>query len=206
MLDDREIAALVTALDADPLGPLVKVMLLTGARRSEVSEMKWPEVDLAAKVWRLPRARSKNGREHTLPLPDDVVDILAKLRRIEASDLVFTTNGLNAFTSFDRAKKRLHAAMEKTLDEAVPNWALHDLSRTCASGMASLKISLHVVEAVLNHKSGTVRGVAAVYNRYSYQPEMRAALEAWARRVREIKTGETASNVVDFRPAVNERS
>jgi hypothetical protein len=51
-----------------------------------------------------------------------------------------------------------------------------------------------------------VRSVAAVYNRYSYQPEMRAALEAWARRVREIKTGETASNVVDFRPAVNERS
>jgi integrase len=62
-------------------------------------------------------------------------------------------------------------------------WCLHDLRRTCASGMARLGVAPHVVEAVLNHKSGQVRGVAAVYNRYSYAAEKAAALDLWAEHV-----------------------
>ena len=86
----------MTALKSEhfPLGPLVKLLLITGQRRSEIAEMKWSEVDLDAKVWTLPKERAKNGREHTLPLPDDVVDILREVPRINASDLVFTANGV----------------------------------------------------------------------------------------------------------------
>jgi integrase len=80
-------------------------------------------------------------------------------------------------------------------------WTLHDLRRTCASGMARLNIAPHIVEAVLNHKSGTIKGVAAVYNRYSYAAEKRQALDAWARRVNEIITGEVPANVVDLAKA-----
>ena len=97
------------------------------------------------------------------------------------------------------------AAIERGEDpekvEAPKPWTLHDLRRTCASGMASLKIAPHVIEAVLNHKSGTIKGVARVYNRYDYAAEKRAALDAWARRLDAIVTGAEASNVVDFAKA-----
>jgi hypothetical protein len=65
--------------------------------------------------------------------------------------------------------------------------------------MASLGIGPHIVEAILNHKSGTVRGVAAVYNRYTYGPEKRAALAAWATRVEAIVSGGATSNVVKLK-------
>ena len=80
-------------------------------------------------------------------------------------------------------------------------WTIHDLRRTAASGMAGLGIAPHVVEAVLNHKSGTIKGVAAVYNRYSYSAEKRAALEAWARALDAIVTGKPAGNVVELASA-----
>ena len=69
-------------------------------------------------------------------------------------------------------------------------WRLHDLRRTCASGMAALDIAPHVIEAVLNHKSGTIKGVAAVYNRHRYAAEKRHALEAWTDRVAKIAAGD----------------
>ena len=59
------------------------------------------------------------------------------------------------------------------------DWRLHDLRRTAASGMARAGVAPHVVEKVLNHVSGTISGVAAVYNRYAYDPEKRQALEDW---------------------------
>lgn len=214
LLDDREIAALLMALkdtagmtpDAIispitqyPIAPLVKLLLLTGARRSEVAEARWSEFDLDAKLWRLPAERAKNAVEHTLPLPDDVVDILQKLPRHELTDYVFSFDGRHPVTGFPPSKAKIDAKMKATLGAAFRGWRLHDLRRTCASGMASLGIAPHVVEAVLNHKSGTVRGVAAVYNRYSYRTEMLAALTAWSRRVREIASGEKAAgNVVSL--------
>ena len=86
MLDDREIAALLAVLDGEvyPVAPLVKMLLLVGGRRNEIARMTWSELDLdSGRVWRLPAARSKNGREHTLPLPDDAVDLLRDLPRFE---------------------------------------------------------------------------------------------------------------------------
>ena len=85
--------------------------------------------------------------------------------------------------------------------EAPARWTFHDLRRTAASGMAGLGIPPHVVEAVLNHKSGTIKGVAAVYNRYSYATEKREALDAWARRLDAIVNPAPASNVVEIRRA-----
>ena len=66
---------------------------------------------------------------------------------------------------------------------------------------ASIGIAPHVIEAVLNHKSGTIKGVAAVYNRYSYAAEKRTALDAWARRVDAIVTGDVESNVFELAKA-----
>ena len=60
------------------------------------------------------------------------------------------------------------------------DWWVHDLRRTAASGMARLGTAPHVVEKVLNHKSGVISGVAAVYNRFGYEKEKRQALDEWA--------------------------
>jgi len=203
VLDGREIFALWSALDAEPypLGPLTRLLLLTAARRAEIAEMRWTEIDLDAKVWRLPSERSKNHRAHELPLSDGVVDILRSLPRIEKSDLLFTTNAATPAQSFDRAKKRVHRTMEAALDESIRSWSFHDLRRTAASGMAEIGIAPHVIEAVLNHKSGVIKGIAATYNRHTYLPEQRAALTAWARRIEEIATGEKAEYVVAFSKA-----
>ncbi len=200
VLDEREIRALWAALDAEPypLGPLTRVLLLTAARRTEVAEMIWGELDPDIKVWRLPSERSKNHRAHELPLSDAVTNILRQLPRFEGTDLVFTAGGATPAQAFDRAKKRIHCTMETALGEPVRPWSFHDLRRTAASHLGSIGIAPHVVEAVLNHKSGAIRGIGAVYNKYQYQPEQRAALTAWARRLDVIVNGEKASNVVEL--------
>jgi hypothetical protein len=80
----------------------------------------------------------------------------------------------------------------------VPDWILHDLRRTAATGMAKLSIPPHVVDRVLNHVSGTIRGVAAIYNRHSYSEERKAALEAWGRYVQAL-IDPAQSNVLPMR-------
>ena len=81
------------------------------------------------------------------------------------------------FLRMARAKTRLDS------HSGVEGWTLHDLRRTATTGMAGLGIAPHVVDKILNHKSGAIRGVAAVYNRHGYLEERREALEAWGKRV-----------------------
>ena len=203
VLDDREISALMAVLDAEPypFGPFTRLLLMLGARRSEIAGLRWSELDFVKREWKLPKERSKNRAAHTLPLPDAVIDILKALPRIERSDLVFTLDGRRPITAVAPAKVRISRAMEAALGEPVPTWTYHDLRRTCATGLASIGVPPHVCEAVLNHKGGVIRGVAQIYNRFSYRGEQLSALEAWARRLDEIVSGKTAGNVVAFEKA-----
>ena len=217
VLEDSEIRIAWRAFDAVgwPFGPICKLLLLTGARRSEIAEASWQEIDRAGKTLTLPGTRTKNGEPHEIPLSDAAVETIKALPRIEGrARLVFSTTGATPVSGFSRSRELIEramlaelrkAAIERGEDpekiEAPKPWTLHDLRRTCASGMAGLKIAPHVVEAVLNHKNGTIKGVAAVYNRYSYSAEKRAALDAWARRLNEIVTGVDASNVIEFAQA-----
>jgi integrase len=136
-----------------------------------------------------------------VPLSRAVLDILASLPRIGDS-LLFTTTGTTPVSGFSRAKERTRCAMlaakqnELRNGDAVANWTLHDLRRTAATGMARLNFPPHVVDKVLNHTSGTIRGVAAVYNRFAYLDERRAALEAWGRHVDSIVTRTQPYNVI----------
>jgi integrase len=97
------------------------------------------------------------------------------------SDWVFTTTGKGPISGFGRMKRRLYAAA------GTPNWRIHDIRRTVASGMARIGIDPHVIEKVLNHKSGIISGVAAVYNRYGYEKEKRRALDEWAKHAQELR-------------------
>ena len=168
ILSDDETKRLICAAEADgyPFGSIYLTLLLTGQRRGEVSAMRWSEVDLQQRLWTIPAARSKNGHAHEVPLSKAVVNILRQVPRFLRSDYVFTTNGKSPVSGFGRAKRRYEQAIGST------DWRVHDLRRTAASGMARLGIAPHVIEKVLNHRTGVISGVAAVYNRYGYAEEM----------------------------------
>lgn len=197
VLSDAEVRLVWLAAEkvGYPFGTLVQLLLLTAQRRDEVARMTWAEVD-ADGLWTLSAARTKNSREHLVPLPFSAREILATAPRIAGRPgFVLTTDGATASSNFAKNKVRLDAAMlALARQEAVeaghdPDgiefapWRLHDLRRTASTGMARLRQPVHVTEAVLNHATGAVSGVAGIYNRYQYLDEKRMALEAWARHV-----------------------
>jgi integrase len=215
VLSDDEIRLAWRAFDRLewPFGLIAKLLLLTGARRDEIAEGRWNEIDLAAKTWMIAKERSKNGVAHEIPLSDAAIRIIACLPRVgEKKDgLIFTTTGATPVSGFSRAKAAIDKVIVEVLKEqsaergddpaevkSPAGWVFHDMRRTAASGMAEIGIPPHVVEAVLNHRSGTIKGVAAVYNRYNYAPEKRQALDAWARRLDAIVSGAPARNVVEL--------
>jgi integrase len=183
VLSDEELARLIPACKAAgyPFGDLFLTMLLTAQRRGEVSGMRWSELDLTNRVWNLPSHRVKNARPHTVPLSASVLRILGRVPRFLNSDFVFTTTGHSGVSGWGKPFVRLCDSA------AVHEWRLHDLRRTAASGMARHGVPPHVVEKVLNHISGTISGVAAVYNRYGYDAEKRDALEQWGTLIESIQ-------------------
>jgi integrase len=155
--------------------------------------MEWKEIDLEAKLWTLPGVRAKNSIEHVIPLSDQAVEILKALPRIAGSDFVFTINGRSPICGTHLVKRRIDK-----LAPPMPSWVLHDIRRTVASGMARLGINLPVIEKLLNHVSGSFAGIVGVYQRHSFSDEKRAAMQAWARHVEAVTSGELAT-VVPFR-------
>jgi integrase len=192
VLSESELQSFWSATDSvgGPFGALLKLLLLTGCRREEVAGMRWSELSEDLATWTIPSSRTKNWREHIVPLPPLPRDIIASVTRIEGP-FVFTTTGKSSVSGFSRVKQRL----DRLID--VAPWRLHDLRRTCATGMAQLGIQPHVVEAVLNHVSGAKAGVAGIYNKYQYLPEKKTALERWAAHVEALVTGK-ANNVFNL--------
>jgi integrase len=163
-----------------PYGELVKLLVLTGARRDEVASMTWGEVDLDARLWKLPAARTKNGRPHEIHLSGPVLAILQSLPR-RGDTFVLTAAGAAPVSNFSKSKRALDALLP-----AMARWVLHDLRRSAATGMADLGVQPHVIEAVLNHVGGHKAGVAGVYNRANYVAEKGAALDAWGEHVAKL--------------------
>ena len=185
-LTDEEIKSFWRGCEAEsyPFEQFGKLLLLTGQRLREISDMRWSELDLEKATLTLKGSRTKNGTLHVLPLSPQAVAILSKMPRFLDSDFVFTTTGTTPISGFGRFKQRLD--MFVGLD--AEDWRFHDLRRTVATNMAIIGIQPHIIEAVLNHKTGIVSGVAAVYNRYAYVDEKREALERWADHVEKITT------------------
>lgn len=177
VLSDEELAAIWQACDDFDYGRVVRLLILTGARRQEVGGMAWSELHERG-TWTIPGERTKNGRAHIIALPALAWSIINAVPR--RGDHLF---GRNGFANWGRAK----AAFDQRL--SLPPWTLHDLRRSAATRMADLGILPHVIEAVLNHVGLSRKGVAGIYNRSSYEREARAALALWADHVRAIVEG-----------------
>ena len=190
VLDDDEIKALWRACAAvGPLaGPAIQLMLLTGQRCGEVVGMKRSEI--SGDVWTLAPERTKNKQRHEVPLSTQALAIIEALPGVD-EDYLFTSSPTRRLGNMAPVKVALDAQMEPK-----EPWVLHDLRRTAASGMAQLKVALPVIEKVLNHKSGTFRGVVGIYQRYEFAAEKREALQRWGNHVEGLVSGKPAEDKV----------
>ena len=183
VLSTAELAALWREAGAadQPFGPLVRLLILTGQRRSEVTGMTESELDRERGEWTIPGLRAKNGEAHIVPLSPAALSELAKVKRIGKAKTIFTTNGTTVFAGHHKAKARLDGKLQFN-----GAWRLHDIRRTAATVLQRLGEPVHVVESLLNHKSGAVSGIAAVYQRHEYAEDKRHAVHALARFVVDI--------------------
>jgi len=194
ILSDAELRLVWRAAEIEgfPFGDIVRLLILTAQRRGEVAGLVRPEIDVRAKAWILPPERTKNGLPHLVPLSTTAVAIISGAPKIVDEDHLYGLGGRTPFSGFSRGKARLDERIAKLAKEEdprakdMPEWNLHDLRRTVATGMARLGVLPHVVEAVLNHVSGSKAGVAGIYNLWTYEHEKREALELWSRHVRKL--------------------
>ena len=183
-LDHAEIRSMWTAADAFdwPFGPFYKLLLLTGARREEVAGMRWPELNLERRLWRLPPdeefqpRRTKNGQEHVIDLSPQAVAIIEGLPQASTEILSSQQRGLPRSVGFGKAKARLDAAMEKHLGKPLRPFRAHDIRRTVASLMGDdLDADQGVIERCLGHLTGTQSGLMGTYQRQQYREKRKQA-------------------------------
>jgi len=179
-LDDAELAIVWKACGDDQFGRIVKMLILTGARRDEVGHMHLDELTLESTqwvkpTWLLPADRAKNRREHLIPLSETAVAILEKA--VEAREAhVFGYGETRGFSGWSKAKK----AFDKRIAHAghkLDHWTLHDLRRSFASGLQRLKVEPHIIEICLNHATSKLQ---RTYQTHDYEDERRKALALWA--------------------------
>ncbi len=190
VLTDAELAAVWKVAPDNDYGRIIRLLMLTAQRRNEVGSLQWSEIDTRTKTITLSNSRTKNSREHSVPLSKDALAILLAIPHRAGRDFLFG-QGRGAFSGWSKAKSMLDAK----LGDVVAHWTLHDLRRTGATRMADSGVQPHIIEAVLNHISGTRAGVAGVYNRAAYEPEKRAALDTLASYIKTARAQTAGGNV-----------
>lgn len=193
VLSLAELQVVMSAADriGYPWGPMVKLLALTGQRLKEVANATWDEIDLEKAEWALSGARTKSGQPHLVHLSSDARAEIEKLPRVEGCPWLFSTTGEGPVKGFSKAKKKIDK------ESGIAGWTFHDLRRSLAThATESLGVNPVVVDKILNHSSGVVRGVAAVYQRGSYLTERRRALEVWGEFL--CRDTAPANNVVNL--------
>jgi integrase len=200
VLADSELARIWrAAVDTEwPFGPAIRLLILTAARRDEVTSLRWSEID--GGTIRLEGARTKNGEPHSIPLSPQALALIEGLPRIVDGDLVFSTTGLTPVSGWSKAKRLLDQQVARlNHGHPLPDWRIHDLRRMSATNLQRLGFSLQVIEAVLGHISGSRAGIAGIYQRHDFNEEKRVALDAWARHVETIAGRRPSATVTPLR-------
>jgi integrase len=167
--------------DGDDFGTIVRLLILTGQRRDEIGGLEWREIGVEKREISLPGRRTKNGRPHLVPLAAAALGLLGRVEPREGRQHVFG-DGSEGFSGFAYSKINLDQRIAaRRGGTPLPAWQLRDLRRSFATHVAELGFAApHVVEATLNHISGSKAGVAGVYNKAAYLAERREALDKWA--------------------------
>jgi integrase len=174
-------------------GKIIKLLMLTGCRAREISDLRWSEIDPAGATINLPKERVKNRKAFTVPLSPTVRAIVETVPRRAGRELLFG-KAAGPYDGWTVSRDLLDKRIEAAAAERLPHWVVHDIRRSVVTHMAELGILPHIIEACVNHQSGSKSGVAGIYNRSTYEPEKREAMERWATRLAVIVSG--ADNVV----------
>lgn len=198
-LSEPELAEVWSACLDDDFGRIVRLLILTGQRCSEIGGLSWDEMPDGKRYIDLPGHRTKNGLPHIVPLSREALALLPE--RSETSDLVFGRGGLDGFRGWHAAKQALDARIAKVRGKhakRMPHWTLHDIRRTAVTNLSESREDAegepaysfaqpHVIEAIVNHVSGAAKkGVAGIYNKAVYLAEKREALEKWGAHIRKL--------------------
>lgn len=156
-------------------GDFSRLLLLTAARRTELSEMSRDELN--GGLWTIPGERVKNGKEVARPLSRAAQQMLAAIPTLDGCKYVFTTDGRGPVTTFSTGKA--------SIDEAcgVTGWTFHDLRRTARTLLSRAGVDADTAERCLGHAIGGVRGV---YDRHKYEEQMKVAFEKLANMIEQI--------------------
>jgi integrase len=183
-LSRSELTDLLPALRDGPVmhGRCLRHILLTGCRLGEALQARWRDVDWRDGLWTIPQ--TKSGIEHVIPLPWQAITLLHHLRPAEAAPdgLIFATETGHQLGNWDRATKTFQRL------SGVENWHRHDLRRSAATLMGELGTEPHVIESVLGHVT-LHTGLAGIYNRSRYRPQMETALQQLADLLDELEYG-----------------
>jgi integrase len=197
VLSASEIKAVWSACQDDDFGAILRLLILLGARGSEIGGLKFSDINFDTGMLTIPGSRTKSHRALELPLPVMALNILHAVTRRADNDHLF--GGDRGFLSWSKAKALLDARITAAEGRALVPWTIHDCRRTVATGMADLGVLPHTIEAVLNHV-GHKAGIAGVYNKASYAREKAAALARWAAHLSGVLSGEK-DRVVPLRTA-----
>lgn len=176
VLADPELFAIWTAANDYPFGVIVRLLLLTGQRRTEIGALQWSYVHDGLVT--LPSSITKNSVEHTIPLAPLAQELLDSVPRLTAYVFPSKVSGGTHFSGWNKCKQRLAVS--------IPHWTLHDLRRTFSTIHARIGTPPHITERILNHQVGTLTPIAKIYNRYSYLDEIRAAMFNYERELLRI--------------------
>ncbi|HEX3943325.1 MAG TPA: tyrosine-type recombinase/integrase [Rhizomicrobium sp.] len=176
VLTDDELRELIVASTiSGSYGRYIRMLAFTGIRRTEAAhlEREWVKGEAIT----IPARICKNGREHTFPFSESVA---ALLKELPDTGLLFPSSTGTPFSAFSKSKTEF----DKTHN--VTDWTLHDLRRTYATTLQRLGVRIEVIEALLNHISGSRAGIVGVYQRYDYRQEMREAVQKWEQHIQAL--------------------
>jgi integrase len=199
-LSEAELVQVWSACGDDDFGRSVKLLILTGQRKTEIGDLRWYEIDMDKREIALPPPRCKNGKAmakaeidfHIVPLSDQALAIIKPIQRGDREQVF--GRGPGGFKGWDAAKQALDARIAASTRKPLPHWTLHDIRRSVVTRLTESRrdapgarpysfAAPHIAEAITNHLSGHKGGVAGTYNRAEYEEGKREALELWGAHI-----------------------
>ena len=178
VLHETELLDIWQACGGDDYGRIIRLLILTAQRRTEISDLAWSEIDIERSQISLPPERVKNKRHHIIPLSAVALSIINQIPKRFGRDFLFG-DGSRGFVGWSSAKSRFDSRLP-----AMSHWTIHDIRRSVITHLNERGFAQpHIAEAIANHVSGHKAGVAGIYNRSVYGAEKKAALEAWGQHI-----------------------